>query len=157
MKLYLHGIHLYNYVRTLYHHKEIHKKFLDNKTYNWPLVKAVVNPRQWFGCVCFLRFWNAPVQNNQGMKVQVKITFKNFYYFLSREKAKTKKRDRPCLNFFWTLSSTVHQVPYFKINIPLFCCPLFFNLHVTFVYLRYLRFLIKFSRKLAYPKFMGFI
>ena len=68
--------------------------------------------------------------NNQGIKVQVKRTFKS-YSFLSHTQNKTNKKKR------WTLLEIFLKVecqcaagasiPYFKINFPLFCCPLFFN------------------------------
>ena len=125
MKIYLHEVHLYDYIYTLFHHKQIDKKFLDNKTYNWPLVKTIVNHRHQAGChhsEVYLR--RSKESNNQGIKVQVKRTLKS-YSFLSR------KKDEPgsAWNFPepWVIVPSKCLNPHFKINVLLFCCPLFFT------------------------------
>ena len=70
------------------------------------MVKIIVNHRHQPGC-----HHSEPhparskESNNQGIKQQVKRTFKS--YFFCHE----KKRDRRCLKFSWTLSTSAQQVP----------------------------------------------
>ena len=121
---------------ALLHHKLVYKNFLNNKTYYWPLVKTIINPRHecrrvyiFFDSEPYLS--RATESNNQGIKVQVKRTFKSYSFLLqNKNKYKYKKKQigspwnfieirvlvcRRCLN------------PHFRINVSLFCCLLFFN------------------------------
>ena len=70
--------------------------FLDNKTYNWPLTKTIILPRQRVGCVSFfeseLHLGRSKEFNNEGIKVQVNRTLKS-YSFSSLKKRENKQAD----------------------------------------------------------------
>ena len=65
------------------------RKFLDNKTYNWRLVKTIVNNRHQPECHHSEPYLGKSEEsNNQGIKVQVKRAFKS-YSFCHDKKGET--------------------------------------------------------------------
>ena len=90
------------------------------------MVKTIVNRRQQLGCHhSELYLGRSKKSNNQGIKVKVKRTL--IYYFLSR-----KKRRQALLEIFLNPEYWCAGVsnPHLKINVPLFCCSLFFKSQV---------------------------
>ena len=86
------------------------RKFLDNKTYNWPLVKTIVSPRHQPRCVSVLWFWTVPRNPKfKGIKVQVKRTFKR-YSFLSDTHTHTQNR-QALLKISLSLSASLQPLP----------------------------------------------
>ena len=89
MKIYLHEVHLYNEIYTLFYHNI---SFLITKltAYHWSKPLSVLDT----SLDVYLIFNSEPYlgiskeSNNQGMKVQVKRTFKS-YSFLSHTHTRT--------------------------------------------------------------------
>ena len=118
----------------MFHHTKYTKSFLITKltTGHWSKPKSTLDTslrvHLFFDSELYL--CRSKESNNQGIKVQVKGTFKS-YSFLSQKKQESRQA---LLEFFLNPKykcAANASTPHFKINMILFCCPLFFKLQVN--------------------------